>query len=68
MAIAEKEEVEVKGLAEFWIHNYDLEEPADMEDFACLSAAALQKVFSMTFYKRQRSNEAKQFFISLFGF
>jgi len=34
----------VKGLAEFSIHNYDLEGPADMGDFACLSAAALQKV------------------------
>ena len=63
MAMAEKEEV--KELAEFLIHNYDLEEPADMEDFACLSAAALQKVFSMTFYK---NNAAKQFFISLFEF
>ena len=49
MAMSEEE---VKELAEFSIHNYDLEEPTDMGDFACLSAVALQKVFSMTFYKK----------------
>ena len=47
-----EEEVGVKGLVEFSIHNYDLEEPADMGDFACLSAGAWQKVFSMKFYKK----------------
>ena len=52
MATIAEEEVGVKELAEFSIHNYDLEEPADMGDFACLSAAALQKVFSMTFCKK----------------
>ena len=57
-------EEEVKELVEFSKHNYDLEEPADMGDFACLSVAALQKVFSMTFYRK--NNSAKQFYISLF--
>ena len=61
MAMAGEEEV--KELAEFLIHNYDLEEPVDMGDFACLSAAALQKVFSMTFYKKAMQRNS---FLSVF--
>ena len=57
-------EEEVKELAEFSIHNYDLEEPADMGDFACLSAAALQKVFSMTFKKKKAMQ--RNSFLSVF--
>ena len=67
MAMAEEEEV--KELAEFLIHNYDLEEQADMEDFVCLSAAALQKEFSMTFYKKamQRNSFYQSFWILKLG-
>ena len=51
MAMVAEEKVGVKNSAEFWIHNYDLEEPADMGDGARCACAA--KAFSMTFYKKK---------------